>query len=145
MVVGGSQQETLNSGFVLLSTRQQGVPNTEYCMIKPPSSENKPPTKSYDFSYKCSRPFQNNPLPTQNFEFIVYFQCSCSSTKSLLDEGLPLVCYSCRVCPGPFDPSSQTVRNLSSSKWRTVSTMNNTFVELYETFFALGSKLDYRS
>ncbi|VDP24264.1 unnamed protein product [Schistosoma margrebowiei] len=26
MVVGGSQQETLDPGFVLLSTRQQGVP-----------------------------------------------------------------------------------------------------------------------
>ncbi|VDP16477.1 unnamed protein product [Schistosoma margrebowiei] len=26
MVVGGSQQETLDSGFVLLVTRQQGVP-----------------------------------------------------------------------------------------------------------------------
>ncbi|VDP19081.1 unnamed protein product [Schistosoma margrebowiei] len=26
MVVGGSQQETLNSGFVLLGARQQGVP-----------------------------------------------------------------------------------------------------------------------
>ncbi|VDP52555.1 unnamed protein product, partial [Schistosoma curassoni] len=26
MVVGGSQQETLNPGFVLLGTRQQGVP-----------------------------------------------------------------------------------------------------------------------
>ncbi|VDO76521.1 unnamed protein product [Schistosoma margrebowiei] len=26
MVVGGSQQQTLNLGFVLLSTRQQGVP-----------------------------------------------------------------------------------------------------------------------
>ncbi|VDP23883.1 unnamed protein product [Schistosoma margrebowiei] len=26
MVVGGNQQETLNSGFVLLGTRQQGVP-----------------------------------------------------------------------------------------------------------------------
>ncbi|VDP16689.1 unnamed protein product [Schistosoma margrebowiei] len=26
MVVGGSQQETLNPGFVLLDTRQQGVP-----------------------------------------------------------------------------------------------------------------------
>ncbi|VDP19578.1 unnamed protein product [Schistosoma margrebowiei] len=26
MVVGGSQQETLKSGFVLLGTRQQGVP-----------------------------------------------------------------------------------------------------------------------
>ncbi|VDP28020.1 unnamed protein product [Schistosoma curassoni] len=26
MVVGGSQQETLDSGFVLLGTRQQGVP-----------------------------------------------------------------------------------------------------------------------
>ncbi|VDP69763.1 unnamed protein product, partial [Schistosoma curassoni] len=25
MVVGGSQQETLNPGFVLLGTRQQGV------------------------------------------------------------------------------------------------------------------------
>ncbi|CAH8485018.1 unnamed protein product [Schistosoma margrebowiei] len=38
------------------------------------------------------------------------------------DYSLPLVCYSCRVCPGPFDPSSQTVRNLSSSKWRTTVT-----------------------
>ncbi|VDP18184.1 unnamed protein product [Schistosoma margrebowiei] len=28
MVVGGSQQETLNPGFVLLGTRQQGVPET---------------------------------------------------------------------------------------------------------------------
>ncbi|VDP18597.1 unnamed protein product [Schistosoma margrebowiei] len=27
MVVGGSQQETLEPGFVLLGTRQQGVPN----------------------------------------------------------------------------------------------------------------------
>ncbi|VDO73030.1 unnamed protein product [Schistosoma mattheei] len=26
MVVGGSQQETLDPGFVLLGTRQQGVP-----------------------------------------------------------------------------------------------------------------------
>ncbi|VDP04770.1 unnamed protein product, partial [Schistosoma curassoni] len=26
MVVGGSQQETLNPGFMLLGTRQQGVP-----------------------------------------------------------------------------------------------------------------------
>ncbi|VDP40626.1 unnamed protein product [Schistosoma mattheei] len=26
MVVGGSQQETLNPGFVLIGTRQQGVP-----------------------------------------------------------------------------------------------------------------------
>ncbi|VDP41940.1 unnamed protein product [Schistosoma margrebowiei] len=26
MVVGGSQQETLDSGFVLFGTRQQGVP-----------------------------------------------------------------------------------------------------------------------
>ncbi|VDO62063.1 unnamed protein product [Schistosoma margrebowiei] len=26
MVVGGGQQETLNPGFVLLGTRQQGVP-----------------------------------------------------------------------------------------------------------------------
>ncbi|VDP23313.1 unnamed protein product [Schistosoma margrebowiei] len=26
MVVGGSRQETLNSGFLLLGTRQQGVP-----------------------------------------------------------------------------------------------------------------------
>ncbi|VDP71799.1 unnamed protein product [Schistosoma curassoni] len=26
MVVGGSRQETLNPGFVLLGTRQQGVP-----------------------------------------------------------------------------------------------------------------------
>ncbi|VDP74238.1 unnamed protein product [Schistosoma curassoni] len=26
MVVGGSRQETLNTGFVLLGTRQQGVP-----------------------------------------------------------------------------------------------------------------------
>ncbi|VDO69284.1 unnamed protein product [Schistosoma margrebowiei] len=26
MVVGGSQQETLNPGFVLFGTRQQGVP-----------------------------------------------------------------------------------------------------------------------
>ncbi|VDO82089.1 unnamed protein product [Schistosoma margrebowiei] len=26
MVVGGSQQETLDTGFVLLGTRQQGVP-----------------------------------------------------------------------------------------------------------------------
>ncbi|VDP48016.1 unnamed protein product [Schistosoma mattheei] len=26
MVVGGSQQETLETGFVLLGTRQQGVP-----------------------------------------------------------------------------------------------------------------------
>ncbi|VDO49511.1 unnamed protein product [Schistosoma margrebowiei] len=26
MVVGGSRQETLDSGFVLLGTRQQGVP-----------------------------------------------------------------------------------------------------------------------
>ncbi|VDP58231.1 unnamed protein product [Schistosoma mattheei] len=26
MVVGGNQQETLDSGFVLLGTRQQGVP-----------------------------------------------------------------------------------------------------------------------
>ncbi|VDP29036.1 unnamed protein product [Schistosoma curassoni] len=26
MVVGGSQQETLDLGFVLLGTRQQGVP-----------------------------------------------------------------------------------------------------------------------
>ncbi|VDP67944.1 unnamed protein product [Schistosoma mattheei] len=26
MVIGGSQQETLDSGFVLLDTRQQGVP-----------------------------------------------------------------------------------------------------------------------
>ncbi|VDP64717.1 unnamed protein product [Schistosoma mattheei] len=26
MVVGGSQQETLDSGFVLLDSRQQGVP-----------------------------------------------------------------------------------------------------------------------
>ncbi|VDP47003.1 unnamed protein product, partial [Schistosoma margrebowiei] len=26
MVVGGSQQETVNPGFVLLVTRQQGVP-----------------------------------------------------------------------------------------------------------------------
>ncbi|VDO97452.1 unnamed protein product [Schistosoma curassoni] len=26
MVVGGSQQKTLDSGFVLLDTRQQGVP-----------------------------------------------------------------------------------------------------------------------
>ncbi|VDP56406.1 unnamed protein product [Schistosoma margrebowiei] len=26
MVVGGSQQETLDQGFVLLGTRQQGVP-----------------------------------------------------------------------------------------------------------------------
>ncbi|VDP23244.1 unnamed protein product [Schistosoma margrebowiei] len=26
MLVGGSQQETLNPGFVLLGTRQQGVP-----------------------------------------------------------------------------------------------------------------------
>ncbi|VDO91468.1 unnamed protein product [Schistosoma margrebowiei] len=26
MVVGGSQQENLNPGFVLLGTRQQGVP-----------------------------------------------------------------------------------------------------------------------
>ncbi|VDP09661.1 unnamed protein product [Schistosoma margrebowiei] len=26
MVVGGSQQETLDSGFVLLGTRQQSVP-----------------------------------------------------------------------------------------------------------------------
>ncbi|VDP37087.1 unnamed protein product [Schistosoma margrebowiei] len=26
MVVGGSQQETLHKGFVLLGTRQQGVP-----------------------------------------------------------------------------------------------------------------------
>ncbi|CAI2725326.1 unnamed protein product [Schistosoma spindalis] len=35
------------------------------------------------------------------------------------DYGLPLVCYSCTVCPKPLNPSSQTVRNLSSSKWRT--------------------------
>ncbi|VDP19400.1 unnamed protein product [Schistosoma margrebowiei] len=26
MVVAGSQQETLNTGFVLLGTRQQGIP-----------------------------------------------------------------------------------------------------------------------
>ncbi|VDP19718.1 unnamed protein product [Schistosoma margrebowiei] len=26
MVIGGSRQETLNTGFVLLDTRQQGVP-----------------------------------------------------------------------------------------------------------------------
>ncbi|VDP21337.1 unnamed protein product [Schistosoma margrebowiei] len=33
MVVGGSQQETLDPGFVLLGTRQQGVPVIINCMI----------------------------------------------------------------------------------------------------------------
>ncbi|VDP30410.1 unnamed protein product [Schistosoma margrebowiei] len=33
MVVGGSQQETLDPGFVLLGTRQQGVPNFLHSVI----------------------------------------------------------------------------------------------------------------
>ncbi|VDP17654.1 unnamed protein product [Schistosoma margrebowiei] len=35
MVVGGSQQETLDLGFVLLGTRQQGVPVTLREMVLP--------------------------------------------------------------------------------------------------------------
>ncbi|VDP30278.1 unnamed protein product [Schistosoma curassoni] len=35
MVVGGSQQETLNPGFVLVGTRQQGVPVTLRELVLP--------------------------------------------------------------------------------------------------------------
>ncbi|VDO99660.1 unnamed protein product [Schistosoma mattheei] len=35
MVVGGSQPETLDSGFVLLSTRQQGVPVILRALVLP--------------------------------------------------------------------------------------------------------------
>ncbi|VDP27764.1 unnamed protein product [Schistosoma curassoni] len=35
MVVGGSQQKTLDSGFMLLSTRQQGVPVILRDMVLP--------------------------------------------------------------------------------------------------------------
>ncbi|VDO56606.1 unnamed protein product, partial [Schistosoma margrebowiei] len=35
MVVGGSQQETLDPGFVLLCTRQQGVPVILFFSVLP--------------------------------------------------------------------------------------------------------------
>ncbi|VDP71447.1 unnamed protein product [Schistosoma curassoni] len=35
MVVGGSRQETLNSGFVLLGTRHQGVPKISRELVLP--------------------------------------------------------------------------------------------------------------
>ncbi|VDP29005.1 unnamed protein product [Schistosoma curassoni] len=39
MVVGGSQQETLDPGFVLLDTRQQGVPVVLRELVLPGGSD----------------------------------------------------------------------------------------------------------
>ncbi|VDO97746.1 unnamed protein product [Schistosoma margrebowiei] len=38
MVVGGSRQETPDSGFVLLGTRQQGVPGSRVSCRLPPTT-----------------------------------------------------------------------------------------------------------
>ncbi|VDO78293.1 unnamed protein product [Schistosoma mattheei] len=38
MVVGGSQQETLDLGFVLHGTRQQGVPGSRVSCRLPPTT-----------------------------------------------------------------------------------------------------------
>ncbi|VDO84470.1 unnamed protein product [Schistosoma margrebowiei] len=46
MVVGGSQQETLDPGFVLLGTRQQGVLSIE---ISRPDRKNQQSTNSTRF------------------------------------------------------------------------------------------------
>ncbi|VDP75407.1 unnamed protein product [Schistosoma mattheei] len=67
MVVGGSQQKTLDPGFVLLGTRQQGVPggfdlvspsftpevcaDDESSTTKASSSGNKTPSKEFISTY----------------------------------------------------------------------------------------------
>ncbi|VDP78679.1 unnamed protein product [Schistosoma curassoni] len=57
MVVGGSQQETLDPGLVLLGTRQQGVPVILRGLVLPDRLDPVSPSFTIgDFTTRLSRP-----------------------------------------------------------------------------------------
>ncbi|VDP16212.1 unnamed protein product [Schistosoma margrebowiei] len=60
MVIGGSRQETLNSGFVLLGTRQQDVPEILRELILPGGSDPVSPSFTVrDVTSELSGPVQS--------------------------------------------------------------------------------------
>ncbi|VDP64042.1 unnamed protein product [Schistosoma curassoni] len=74
MVVGGSQQETLDPGFVLFGTRQQGVPVIlrELVLLQPPSVYKYPSYVLTKYSFiwltDCCNLFYSDNLDFENDE-----------------------------------------------------------------------------
>ncbi|VDO70863.1 unnamed protein product [Schistosoma margrebowiei] len=73
MVVGGSQQETLDPGFVLLGTRQQGVPVILRELVLPGGFDLVSPSFTVrDVTTELSEPWKTYILDGINVHLYIY-------------------------------------------------------------------------